>query len=330
MGEKREFRLSSLLRRKNAGVSVQPGRLQEVPPAFSMDHHSELVQCPGGELAVCPKFDAVGQSVSFFSEKGEKLRSIPLGYVLFAVVRSGRIYCFSSSGCGIMDLMGNSLPLPWEDYPQAQRYYDMDAEGRRILYFEMRYGSGFFMKDMETGYEFHNFPAPSEHSRMSRLVQCALSTGFFMADGSIVLGREMHFLERFDGKNGQLMQDTVRLAYDQVFADEKRRYIICRSRGQKDTWRVFDAELRPVCEWDNEAAAETAGYVLIPGTSLLAYEAGDRICVRDYINDRIIGSVPFSSDQRDSSGKVRVRPDGKELYVRAGDRWQAADLFIPG
>ncbi len=239
MRKENRFRIFDLFapgRTQDPADSPQPEDLLDSPrfsgfsetaPDFSIGAGYELVSCPGGELAVYPKHMGFDTPVHFFDPKGKKRRSVTPAFNTFLAVRDGLIYsCGSEEGWTIMDLDGICLPLPWEDYPEAQRIYDMDAGGRRIFYYEMKYGTGFFLKDMDTGAEIHNFPQPSEYAKHAPLVQCALSSAFFLHDGSLVLGREKHFLERFDPETGRLLQDAVKIEYDYVSLDFEKRRIV--------------------------------------------------------------------------------------------------------
>ena len=339
MRKENRFRIFDLFapgRTQDPADSPQPENLLDSPrfsgfsetaPDFSIGAGYELVSCPGGELAVYPKHMGFDTPVHFFDPKGKKRRSVTPAFNTFLAVRDGLIYsCGSEKGWTIMDLDGKCLPLPWEDYPEAQRIYDMDAGGRRILYYEMKYGTGFFLKDMDTGVEIHNFPLPSEYAKHAPLVQCALSSAFFLHDGSIVLGRDKHFLERFDPETGRLLQDAVKIEYDYVSLDFEKRRIICRKGKKRAAWAVFDDRLRLVCEWGSEAAPESPAYVPVPGTSRLAYETETHVCVYDYLENRRICAVPLPHSEKFSRRELRVAPDGKTLYVKGEEGWHVMKM----
>ncbi|MBO7662242.1 MAG: hypothetical protein J6U01_02630 [Clostridia bacterium] len=278
-------------------------------PAWSMNTRHELT-CLPGDLQILCGTDEKDASVCFFSGSGALRRKIPLPEARFTAFRGDRFFAFfKDRDCIIFDAEGRILPLPWPDWPQEKSYFDLDPEGRRLIYLETCFGTGIRLKDLDTGVE--QVVIDTRGDRMYDILPPR-----FLRDGSFVYRNRSEL--RVCGPGGQetacVRDETYsRDGYgnDLMFPDPDRRYILYRSddRNKGDAWTVYDSALNPVCRWDDGTGRVRCAF--IPGTSLIACGIDGTVYIRDWLT----GNRVFEA-AADSIREVRVRPDGRELYVR--------------
>ncbi len=286
----------------------ETGSLPALPPmAMSPDH----CLIPGEEKTrILCKTHAPDVSVCLFREDGTLLRELQLPVdACYAAVRGGKIYVFfKNRDCLLMDLNGRPLPLPWEDWPQEYTYYDLDAQGRRLLYEEsFRTWPHVRQKDLETGVELriHNSSAFCR----------------YMSDDSILLG-DGDLVKQHNPRSGEVTASfRTNTKPDMTLVNPERTCLLTRYRTPKDAWTVRNTKLETICEWTDPACG-ARGACFIPGSDLLACttevkadSTEEELTLRSYL----CGTKLFSARVAKKS-ELWVSPDSRELYVRSGER----------
>ena len=290
---------------KGSLLSVREMGEAEPSSSFVLQKEDELTRLPGGRLLLC-RTQGPGVSASVFAPDGTLIRKLPLPPgTVFAVYRKDRIYAFSPlSDCLLMDPDGKILPLPWEDWPQEEKYYDLDPEGSILIYRETKYGYGTILKNLDTGVE----NAYAEKTRINSV----FIPPRFLADGRVVGSSSSYYVELYSREGGKEIK-SAKVEGRLLAVDPDRRLIFIRgAEGNEGIWTLLDSDLNLLRDWRDEGGK--VDYVFIPGTCLLAHCTEKKLFIRNYET----GKQVFTA-RGQGFGQLRIRADGTELYARDGN-----------
>ena len=293
-------------------------------PLFCMGDGIQYSECPGDVIALS-RPQRHGVDVALFGRDGTLLRQIRLPEpARYAAVRGGRIYGFcKGSDCMLKDLKGNPLPIPWEDWPQEETYYDMSADGNLLLYLEERWSDHynhtfeFRLKNLYTGMETEFFRA-GNHSRNG--------DHGILNDRKVVFhskaAKKINFYEALTGKETEPFFQNSCPCYAM---DQEREIVIAAAMEYglepEGCWNVIDAEGTLLREW-KENCVDIVSMVMIPHSDLIVYVAEthkewpEKYALR--IRDFLTGQILFDEALRDKA-KPLARPDGREIYASYTD-----------
>ena len=295
------------------------GEIRELP-LFCMGKEVEYSACAGGLIALTGRAEQ-GLYVSLFRGDGTLLRRLWMPEtVRYAAVRGDRIYGFcKDSDCVLMDLEGNRLPLPWEDWPQEQTYYDLSADGSLLLYLEKKYpiyGSSAYihLKNLNTGEEIR----PSYYQKYGdwrilndRRIVVRLRKEKKLRTLDTRTGKETEFIseENCQSYAADREQDILIVAVVNYNSDVKK---------MEGLWRVYSGEGTLLGDW-KEDCLDITGLVLVPRSRILVYtvETGENFYNSKYelrVRNLTTGEILFSRLLREEAGPF-VRPDGLEIYA---------------
>lgn len=289
-------------------------------PLFCMGDGTEYSMCADGLIALTGKQEQ-GLYAALFRRDGTLLHRLQLPEtVRYAAVRGERIYCFcEDTDCIFMDLEGNRLPLPWEDWPQEKTYYDLSADGSLLLYLEKKYpiyGSSAYihLKNLNTGEEVR---LPYQEGR----------DDWRILNGRLIVGRlrkqeKLLTVDTHTGKETEVFSEENCIGYT---ADREQDIVIAVIRrydhafSKRDSlWRVYSGEGTLLHEWAEDCDVN-AGFVLIPRSLILVYTAEITTDQRKSkyelrVRNLRTGEILFSRLLREEA-RPFVRPDGLEIYA---------------
>ena len=295
------------------------GEIRELP-LFCMGDGLEYSVCAGGLIALTGRQEQ-GQYAALFRRDGALLHRLQLPETArYAAVRGDRIYCFcKDTDCILLDLKGNQVPLPWEDWPQEETYYDLSADGSLLLYLEKNYpiyGSSAYihLKNLNTGEEVR---LPYQEGRDEWRI---------LNDRLIVVRlrrqEKLLTLDTRTGKETEVFSEENCIGYA---ADREQDIVIAVIRRYfhaafktDSLWRVYSGEGTLLHEWSEDCDVK-AGFVLIPRSLILVYTAEIKTDQRKSkyelrVRDLRTGEILFSRLLREEA-RPFVRPDGLEIYA---------------
>lgn len=300
---------------KQSVYRVHPLENLHRPPLFVMGGTISYSECPGGIIALCEQLSSkiAGAGISLFRRDGTLIRQIFLPRkVVYGAVRGDRIYGFcKDDDCILKDLEGNDLPLPWEDWPQEETFYDMSPDGRLLLYTEIIYPSvkGFRelrLKDLETGME--TMFSQQYVNKSSRVLD----------GGRVFLFEKSRYTGRLIYRDPAAGTEKKLDACEFFDMDPEKGIVVAavfRDRGYR--WQVFDTDLSLLREWQ-ETCESLKRMLIIPGTGLFVYVAKTKEGrVNEYavrIRDSASGELLFDVTM-DKDAALYIRPDGREIYA---------------
>ena len=287
-------------------------------PGFAMGNKIVSTRCAGNRIALCRTRPFCG--VKIFEKNGTMIRDIPLPYdVVFAAVRRNRIYGFSPyRDCVLLDLEGNTIPLPWKDWPKEKEYHDMSPDGSLLLYRETLYPSGtleglgeYRVKNLDTG------------------VETILEKGMWeqepkFLNNETILQRVIHGyggLVCFDARTGKRTGSFLDRLCDGYTVDQDNGRVYAAlhdfSRGDEVYWTVYNLNGELIYE-SREQGRWIYGCIALPLRNLAAYIlVKDKGRQKEYelcVHDSRQGRTVYREIVSQGTG-IYASPDGQELYI---------------